>query len=517
MAKALLYELGRSASFGRLTLLGKVLWPMLLASSDEQGRGLAEPDVLKWSVCPNVPELTLDNIPDALTEMMAQGMIHLYENESHGKLYQVVRWWEYQQLQWAHPSRLIAPEGWIDRIRFTIRGEGVTVDNWDTPGGFCEVAELSPLKILSDDEDENGMLIMTLGEIDCELQAFEQKHSISSQDFYNLWRAGKSPVHGTDKIRWVAFWEASREHRKLSYSGDLPDNPPGDSPKNPPGNPPGIPADNPPDVPTQLNSTQPNPTELKEIELKEIELKGKEGASAPKTSPPLSETSSYSQTPERQAALQEKHGRDPLDAMAKFAQRQEAKLKDRPAGWGNVSLDTWSVCELVANQFPCRLPVDHPDQNAATREMVLRRIDKWSGGAALLLEGFEDDVKRTIDEIVTFREHFDGGFTVAGPQSLLNSVGPGIVSKPKPKRGQRNEHEPATPEVRAAAWERYGPDLERFIEARGTDENLWNAVEIFAASIDRDINVAYAVFEAREVKRALAMEPLDPKTFFAEG
>lgn len=247
------------------------------------------------------------------------------------------------------------------------------------------------------------------------------------------------------------------------------------------------------------------------------------GASAPKTSPPSSQPSSYSQTPERQAALQEKHGRDPLDSMVKFHQRQEAKLKGRPAGWGSVDdmPGVWAICELVAEQFPCSLPLVRRSYNAATREMALQRIDRWAGGAALLLEKFNGDARRACDAITTFRRTWDGGFTVAGPQSLLNSVGPGIVSKPASRPGskrghRRNEYEPATDAERAAAWKQYGSDLADYIKARGSDENIWNAVEDFAAFIGRDIGVAYAVFEAREVERALAEEPLDPKTFFAE-
>lgn len=368
MAKALLYELGKSASFGRLTILGKVLWPMLLASSDEQGRGLAETDVLKWSVCPNVAELTLDNISGVLAEMEGQQMIHLYENESHGKLYQVVRWWEYQQLQWAHPSRLIAPEGWIDRIRYTIRGEGMTTSHWDTPGGFCELAE---------------------------------------------------PLPPTDS----------------------PDSPPGNPPDIQPENPPGIPADNPPAVPTQPNLTQPNLTKLNQTELKEKEPKETKRASAPKTSPPPSQTSSYSQTSEKQARLQERFGTDPLSGLAKHAQRQEERSKGRPAGWGSVSADVWAVCELVDWQFSCSLPVAKQSYNTSTREMALQQIDKWSGGAILILEKFDGDIRRVRDAITTFRHTFDGGFTVAGPQSLLSSVGPGQGKGHKSEGGVWTEAE----------------------------------------------------------------------------
>lgn len=138
MSKALLYELGKSISFGRLSLKAKVLWPMLLASSDDQGRGIAESDAVKWHVCPNVNEIEIPEIPALLAEMDKQGMIHLYHDERDRQLYQVIRWWEFQQHTWAHPSRYAAPEGWLDRERYQAKGGGHVTHNWDHPGGFVD-------------------------------------------------------------------------------------------------------------------------------------------------------------------------------------------------------------------------------------------------------------------------------------------------------------------------------------------------------------------------------------------
>lgn len=228
---------------------------------------------------------------------------------------------------------------------------------------------------------------------------------------------------------------------------------------------------------------------------------------------------------DRQVQLQQRHGRDPLDAMAKFAQRQEAKNKGRPAGWGSVSADVFAICASVAARFPCVLPIARQRYNASTREIVLQQIDKWSGGADLILEKFNGNVDAALDAINTFRCIFDGGFTVAGPQSLVNSVGPGLADKSAlrfKRHGNRREgHEPHSDEERAAAWERYASALERFIEERGTDENLWAAADEFAAFIGRDIGVAHAVLEARAVQASLAEEPLATgaeaiEAFFAE-
>lgn len=136
MSKRLLHELGHSLSYGRLSLRAKVLWPMLLASTDDQGRGLAESDAIKWYVCPNVPEIVLDEVPVLLQEMADQGMILLYQSDRECQVYQVLHWWDYQELQWARPSRHDPPDGWIDRIRYSDRGDYHQNDGWTTTGGF---------------------------------------------------------------------------------------------------------------------------------------------------------------------------------------------------------------------------------------------------------------------------------------------------------------------------------------------------------------------------------------------
>lgn len=144
MTKALIHDLGKSLSFGRLSLLAKVLWPMIIASSDDQGRGLAEADAVKWYVCPNVPEITKDNLPDLLGEMVTQEMILLYQDGRGRWIYQIARWWEYQKLQWARPSKYDAPEGWIDRLRYREGGE-YHEENWKDDGqSLCDSPETSP-------------------------------------------------------------------------------------------------------------------------------------------------------------------------------------------------------------------------------------------------------------------------------------------------------------------------------------------------------------------------------------
>jgi hypothetical protein len=133
----MIYSLGGSKSYGRLSLKAKVLWPMLIAAADDQGRFDAEPDAVKWQVCQNVEEIALDDVPDLLAEMVSQGMLLLYGDKE--PLGQILKWWRYQPMAYARPSKYPAPEGWVDRIRYR-QGEEWTKRHWGCPGGFepCE-------------------------------------------------------------------------------------------------------------------------------------------------------------------------------------------------------------------------------------------------------------------------------------------------------------------------------------------------------------------------------------------
>ena len=155
MGKALLYELGASESFAQLCLRGKVLWPMLLAASDDQGRGLAEDKTVKWKVCPNVVEITVEDVPGLLAEMENEEMVCLYHDDRGRLLYQIIRWWEYQCMQWAQPSKYAPPEGWTDRVRVSRRDTGYATENWDTTGGFsAQPTEPDPPD--GEDPDDSG-------------------------------------------------------------------------------------------------------------------------------------------------------------------------------------------------------------------------------------------------------------------------------------------------------------------------------------------------------------------------
>ena len=85
-------DLGKSEKYGNLSLLSKVLWPMLLVTSDDLGHGSAVPEVVKWGTCPNVGELTPDNIPVVLDDMAEQGLIRFYTDKRGRPCYKVKGW-----------------------------------------------------------------------------------------------------------------------------------------------------------------------------------------------------------------------------------------------------------------------------------------------------------------------------------------------------------------------------------------------------------------------------------------
>ena len=95
------------------------------------------PAAIEWSVCPNVPEVALHDVPALLREMVAEGIIVLYPT-GRGLLYHIVHCWRYQKLQWATASAYPPPAGWTDRLRIQHGQHDHETRDWDTPGGFVE-------------------------------------------------------------------------------------------------------------------------------------------------------------------------------------------------------------------------------------------------------------------------------------------------------------------------------------------------------------------------------------------
>lgn len=124
----------------------KVLYPLMMANADDQGRVSAEAQVMKWEVCPNIQEITPEDIPELLTKMEDQGLVRVYDAGGI-RAAQLVLWWADQSsMQWAYPSPFNPQDGWNDRLRFRQGGQVITV-NWPnkTDGtSNTPLAELAP-------------------------------------------------------------------------------------------------------------------------------------------------------------------------------------------------------------------------------------------------------------------------------------------------------------------------------------------------------------------------------------
>ena len=101
----------------------------LFSNADDQGRLAAHPALLRSTIYP-YDDIALGEIR-TMTEELAEdgGPILLYEAD--GKLLiQIVKWWNWQHLQWAWPSEMEPPPGWTDRHCYR-RGNNVVVkQNW---------------------------------------------------------------------------------------------------------------------------------------------------------------------------------------------------------------------------------------------------------------------------------------------------------------------------------------------------------------------------------------------------
>lgn len=110
-----------------LTDRQQLLFIGLFSNADDQGRLQGHPMLIRSLVFPYRDISSEDMLADLDAIGMAAAVLH-YEID--GKAYvQLTEWWEYQQLQWAKPSLLPAPDGWTDRIRVR-KGKGVRVENW---------------------------------------------------------------------------------------------------------------------------------------------------------------------------------------------------------------------------------------------------------------------------------------------------------------------------------------------------------------------------------------------------
>jgi len=122
----------KSESVAHLTFRQRDLWYGLILTVDDQGRGLANPALIRSQVWP-LEDISLDEIKLDLQQLEAEGFIQEYEID--GKKYlQIVKWQVYQRkAEWLSASKYPAPSGWTDRFRYHGKGRQVIQsDNWNS-------------------------------------------------------------------------------------------------------------------------------------------------------------------------------------------------------------------------------------------------------------------------------------------------------------------------------------------------------------------------------------------------
>ncbi len=140
---------------GRVSLKAATLYDRMWINADDQGRLSGDPDEIKYTACPNLPDISKEDIPDLLKELAATkpGLIKVYTT-SKTEAIQMLDWWEEQRLQWAWPSQYAPPQGWQDRLRYKPTPKEIVTVNWLPPsqlGGALPSEPPNPLPSISAD------------------------------------------------------------------------------------------------------------------------------------------------------------------------------------------------------------------------------------------------------------------------------------------------------------------------------------------------------------------------------
>ncbi len=114
---------------GRVSLKAATLFDRMWINSDDQGRLSGDPDEIKYTACPNLHEISKDDIPGLLKELEAQGLLTAYSTSRHAAI-QMLDWWQEQKLQWAYPSLYPPPPDWTDHLRYHPTPTKIITENW---------------------------------------------------------------------------------------------------------------------------------------------------------------------------------------------------------------------------------------------------------------------------------------------------------------------------------------------------------------------------------------------------
>jgi hypothetical protein len=182
------------------------------ANADDQGRLSGDPDEVKYTACPNISGISIEDIPGILIELEKQKLIRVYES-TRSVAIQLLDWWETNnKLQWAWPSDYPAPDGWKDRLRYKRGRDTVVTENWDTKHSAKvspeTSAEYSPVKpLVRESNKENPTPDNRKGKGKGRIKEEEEEGNINSPE--------NSPENSGEKVTpSPAASETKRKHTK---------------------------------------------------------------------------------------------------------------------------------------------------------------------------------------------------------------------------------------------------------------------------------------------------------------
>lgn len=132
--------------FIQLDDITRLIWVGLIVGvADDQGRLLDNPVIIKAKIFPADTKST-QRIQKSLKILENHGLIYRY-TKNKKNIIQIVNWWKHQTPSWASPSTFEAPDGWVDREKYNAGDKKVTMNGWDTCGGFIGIPTDKPIGI----------------------------------------------------------------------------------------------------------------------------------------------------------------------------------------------------------------------------------------------------------------------------------------------------------------------------------------------------------------------------------
>lgn len=116
-ARLIYSNISTSEKVNELGVKGMLLYILLIAHADGQGRLSGSSKAIKAMVAPMLDELTEDDVEQALEAMGDKALICQYEDSNGRSLIQIYDWWLWQdKLRIKTASKYEPPPGWQDRV-----------------------------------------------------------------------------------------------------------------------------------------------------------------------------------------------------------------------------------------------------------------------------------------------------------------------------------------------------------------------------------------------------------------